>query len=420
MDSAFWTPLLGLGIPQPFVPSFVLHPLAPLLAWIPPIPWVRLLLIAHSVVGAIGMWLVGAVLGLPPIVRATGVVTFLLAAPVQNYVLSDFWPSHHVVWTLLPWVFLMTWRVLDPAISHSSARRWAGGLGLVSGIIAANANPAYLIVFVPLAVAVLGVPWRTTMRRAGWIAAAALIAGAISAPIIVHLVTEWPYFDPELERPNIQDPLPLRALWTALAHPFVAEPTTRTLFFGAPYTALALIGCTWFARRRLDLVVGFLVSLMLLFTTWVPMPLVSQRYQFRDPVTFCGLLLAGLALSRIIAGKGSWDCSSRRRPAAPGGRGWLRACPRGQPHQGRNHSGWGSRRGRRYGAGGYADRSHALARSPPLFAAREPHRRGTRIPDRRAWREHARVSRNPARERLVQGCVGGHDLARLQTVLRAC
>jgi hypothetical protein len=56
----------------------------------------------------------------------------------------------------------------------------------------------------------------------------------------------------------------------------------------------------WFARQRVDLVLGLLVSAVLLFTAWVPMPWVSQRYQFRDPVTLFGLVVAGLTLGRIM------------------------------------------------------------------------------------------------------------------------
>jgi hypothetical protein len=36
---------------------------------------------------------------------------------------------------------------------------------------------------------------------------------------------------------------------------------------------------------------------ILLFSGWIPVPWVSQRYQFRDPLTLCGILLAGLALN---------------------------------------------------------------------------------------------------------------------------
>src|SRR5688572_29599126 len=51
-----WTPLLGFGVPQPFTPNFNLHPFMPLLGVLSPIEWVRLLLTAHAVLGALGMW----------------------------------------------------------------------------------------------------------------------------------------------------------------------------------------------------------------------------------------------------------------------------------------------------------------------------------------------------------------------------
>src|SRR5262249_49541092 len=142
LDSAFWTSLLGLGVPQPFVPSYSFHPLALLMLWMRPVPWVRLLLAVHTVVGGIGMWRLSSALALPPVVRAAGVVTFLFSAPVQDYVLDDYWPSHYVVWTLLPWLLWMTWRLIDSAAaSERNTRRWAAGVGLLAGIAATNGNP---------------------------------------------------------------------------------------------------------------------------------------------------------------------------------------------------------------------------------------------------------------------------------------
>jgi hypothetical protein len=303
LDAEFWTPLLGLGLPQPMVPSFSHHPLSLLLAWMPPVGWVQLVLIAHTAVGAAGMWRLGAAFAMPPLVRATGVVTFLLAAPLQNYVLIDFWVTTHLAWALLPWIALAAWKVIDPATTDRDVRRWAAALGLVSGVTAASGHPGYFPVFVPVAATILIGGGRTTVRRAGWIAAAGLIAAAIAAPVLVQITTEVPHFDPALEWLRNLEPLPFAAAWTALAHPFVLEPAMRTLYFGAPYTLLALAGCALFVRARVDLVLGLLLSAVWLFTAWTPVALVSQRYQFRDPVIFCGILLAGLVLTRMMASR---------------------------------------------------------------------------------------------------------------------
>lgn len=303
LDAAFWTPLLGLGVPQPFVPSFAYHPFAPLLAWMSVVAWARLVLIAYAVAGAIGMWRLGTVLQLPAIVRATGVLTFLYSAPVQNYVLIDFWPTSYVAWTVLPWFTLMTWRLIEPETSGATTRRLAGWLGLIAGVTAASANPAYFPTFVPFAVAMLCRRPRATVRRLAWIATVLLVAAAVAAPVITQLVEESRYFGSSLDWGNLRDrarPLSLTDIWIAFGHPFIPEPSMRTLFFGGPYTVLSLAGCVWLARRHADLALGFVASAILLFTSSISIPLVSSRYQFRDPLTFCGILLAGLILREMM------------------------------------------------------------------------------------------------------------------------
>jgi hypothetical protein len=57
-DWSFWTSALGLGIPQPLTPNFLLHPLLPLLAVVTPVTWVRILLLIHTLTApqACGHW----------------------------------------------------------------------------------------------------------------------------------------------------------------------------------------------------------------------------------------------------------------------------------------------------------------------------------------------------------------------------
>jgi len=297
--AAFWTPLLGLGAPQPFIPSFAYHPLAPLLVWMEPIPWLRVLLVALTTTGATGMWRLGAVLGQPRAVRAVGVVTFLLSAPVLNYALIDLNPSIYAGWAAFPWLVAMMLSVLDPDARH--VRRWAAGLGLLAGITAASAHPGNLPVYIPAVAMVLLFAWKMCIRRAGWIAVAVMIAAAIASPVIVQLVVEARSFAPDLDQVRELDAMPLRGLLVALAHPLVPEPGMRSLFFGGPYLILAAVGCVWCARTQPGFVLGFVVSAFLLFTEAVPLPLTSTRYQIRDAVTFLGIVIAGLAVTRLLS-----------------------------------------------------------------------------------------------------------------------
>jgi hypothetical protein len=294
-DYLLWTPELGLGVSQPFVPNFGLHPLLPLLGVVSAATWVRVVLSAHLVAGAAGVWYLGRRLSLSPAIRAVCVITHVFAAPGQNYVLSDFWLSHFIVWTMAPWILLLAWRLLD----DDSRQRWpiAIVLGLVTGFTAASTNPGHAAVYAALAIAVLIARGNAVQRLWAPLALALVIAGALVLPNIVQLASEGRFFEGDLS--NLPDPLALTDASAALKRPFGTWEGTRTLFIGAPWTALALAGCVWFARTRTDLVLGATIAGILLFTTAVPVPFVSARYQFRDPLTICAILLGGLAAERL-------------------------------------------------------------------------------------------------------------------------
>jgi hypothetical protein len=304
----FWTPLLGLGAPQPLTPNFLLHPLSPLLPVLGPIAWSRTVVVAHTLLGAGGMWHVTKRLALSPIVRAICVVSFLLATPVQNYVLTDFWPSHYVVWTSMPWLLLLAWRGLEA--EERVLRRVMIALGLCGGLVVANTNPGHVIVYTTVASAVAIANWRRVASRWQWFVLAAVLAAAIASPTLVQLAHERTFFASDVQRSDVPDPLPPAASWTALFSPIPPPsslpineqlPFTRTLFFGGPFLALAIAGCFWFAGRRFDLVLALVLSAILLFTSFLSVPGVSARFHFRDPLTLAAILLAGLTLERLLS-----------------------------------------------------------------------------------------------------------------------
>jgi hypothetical protein len=61
---------------------------------------------------------------------------------------------------------------------------------------------------------------------------------------------------------------------------------------------LALAACVRGGWHRRELVVGLVFASAFLFTTLGPIALVSQRYQFRDPLVLCAIPLAGMAAER--------------------------------------------------------------------------------------------------------------------------
>jgi len=300
---AFWTSLLGLGLPQPFIPNFWFHPFLPLLAVWQPSTWVRVLLLAHTVAGAVGMWRLGRMLNFGPMVRAACTFTFLLAGPGINYALRDAWPSHWIVWTSTPWLLLCVWRTLD----SDGRNRWRLSvlLGLLGGLVIANANPAYAVVYAVVVVAVIAARWHSIIERWRPLSVSALIVLLISAPNAAMLLSERGLFPPGVGLQIQNRPLPPMAALDVLLRPLSnfasridpAYDDDRTLSFGGPFALLAIAACVRGRWNRRELVFGFAIGLALLFTP-IPIPLASQRYQFRDPVVLCAILLAGTAAER--------------------------------------------------------------------------------------------------------------------------
>jgi hypothetical protein len=312
-----WTGLLGLGLPLSLTPSFELHPLLPALALLEPANWARLLVIGHLLWGAAGIWMLTRAAGVSAVPRAVCVITFLFATPVQNYVMTDFWPSHLVAWTTMPWILLMTWRVMDAA--DPDVWFWAVALGLTTGLLLANTNPGHVVVYGTLGAATIAAHARRVAARWRWFGIAALIATAIAAPMLLQLRHEIVLFDPNLSLANVLDPLPASAFWTALFSPWPAPasmpidehlPFTRTLFFGGPFVVLCGVGCFIFARQRMELVLTIVVCSILLFSSTLSLSFVSARFHFRDPLTLAAIVLAGMTLDRLF-GRGGW-----RAPAA--------------------------------------------------------------------------------------------------------
>ena len=307
-DYAFWTSLLGLGLPQPLTPNFWLHPLLPLLPLVGSVLWVRILLLVHTLLGATGMWQLTKTLQLTPLTRAVCVVTFLLAAPVCNYVFTDFWPSHYVVWTSMPWVLVLVWRILDGDSSKAPQRSLA--LGLSAGLVVANTNPGHILVYVTLLLAVALTNARRLAARWPWIALSVLIAGAIASPNLAQLLHERRMFDPNLGVDTVRNPLTWSSLRTVFFSPWslpesspgrIDPAVARTLFFGGPFAALSVVGCLVFAKRRPDLVLTLVTAAFMLFTSVLWLPFASARFHFRDPLTLAAIPLAGLAADRLLS-----------------------------------------------------------------------------------------------------------------------
>lgn len=303
---ATWTSTLGFGVPQPLIPNLNMHPLVPLLAVVSPAAWVRALYVAHSALGAFGMWHLGRLLQLSPFVRAACVLSFLFATPTQNYSFTDTWPSHYVLWTSAPWLLLMAWRLL--AATGRDLRRWSVLLGVCAGLALASTNPGHAPVYSVVVAAVVAAEWRAVLARWSWLAVAILIALAIAGPNLVQVATERT-LAADLEVVKESNPLPPAAAWDAFLRPFsssehpwqvdVVLRGARRPFFGGPFAVLALLGAFLFWRSHRGLVLGAAFAFLMLFTPLLPLISV-HRYHFRDPLVLCAVPLAGLAADHLL------------------------------------------------------------------------------------------------------------------------
>ena len=308
---SFWTSLLGFGVPQPLIANYWMHPLLPLLAFMTPPTWMRLLLAVHSILGAAGMWRLCRTLDIRPLVSAICAATFLLATPSQNYVLIDFWPSLWISLTSMPWVVLGAWRVLNGPPRHLAG--WAAGLGLLCGLVIATGNPGNVVIYGVVALAVLLAQPRAAAARWRYLLAAGIIAIAMTAPNAVLLATEQQFFDPGLTRSSGSDPLRPGAAWDVFLRPLsqsgmpwdadVMERGARTLFFGGPFALLAVIGCLRLGWQRRDLAFAVMLAALPLFIAAFPAMGSSDRYLFRDPLILCAVPLAGMAADRGLRGR---------------------------------------------------------------------------------------------------------------------
>jgi hypothetical protein len=289
------------------VPNFDMHPLVPLLAVVSPTTWARLLLVAHTLLGAAGMWQLARVLQITPLVRAVCVFTFLLATPTQNYTLTDFWPSHYVMWTSAPWLLLIAWRMLGA--TGRDVRGYGVMLGVCAGLVLATTHPGHAPVYGVVVLAVAVARWRAVLARWQWLLAAALIALAIASPGLTQLATERQVFNPDLGIVKYPAPLPPSAVRDVFLRPFslsehpwqtdVLNGGTRTLFFGGPFAVLCLLGLIRLGRSHPALAIGVTLASVLLFTSLPPMTFLS-RFHFRDPLLLCAIPLAGLAADHLL------------------------------------------------------------------------------------------------------------------------
>jgi len=312
-ELGLWTSQFALGVPQPFAQSLSMHPLVALLAVMPVVPWVQLFYSVHLVLGATGMWLVLRRVGVSTLASATGVATFVLAAPAQNYVLRDFWPTAWSVYTLAPLVLLGILALLE-ARTQPERLTASVGLGLAAGLVGSTGHQGVVVVFIPAFLVFMTPHVRKVVRDWRWWLLAAAIATIVSAPVAVRLLEEAELSPAVLSRAD-RTSLSLDGRDVFL-RPFdpsagdwvqtIRDRGVRVPFFGGPAAVLFLVYiAAW--RTRVDFVLASLVSLLPLVVPGIPLSRYpSAAFIFRDPLILFAVPIAMLGLDRMARRSVPW------------------------------------------------------------------------------------------------------------------
>jgi hypothetical protein len=307
--SPFWTPLLGLGMPQPFRISYLMHPLGFTFAFGAEFG-MNVLTAVHLAIGAAATYCLALALGISRPIAVLCAASIVFSTTVTQVLYYDNWFTHIVSWSLLPLAALMLLRLLD-AGDRASAAFYALALGLTVGFQISTGliiRPIiYVLLLAPLALA----RPIASLQRLGWIAAAALVALACGATNILPLFDEFHRAAATAVRAQHHDFTLSDHLWGAFGRPLAvltlaaekdASTTLRVVGFGPVFAALAVIQLLRTpANPNIRAVAVALLGAVayLVLPASVYLDIIPFTWPFRDGVNLYGVLLGGVLLTSM-------------------------------------------------------------------------------------------------------------------------
>ena len=306
--SPFWTPLLGIGMPQPFRISYLMHPLGAAFAVGPEFGMIVLTSV-HLAIGAVATYYLAIYLGISRLVAVLCAISALFSTTITQILYFDDWFTHVVTWSLVPVSALLLLRLLD-ATDRTSVAFYALALGLTVGFQMSTAliirSIFYVLLLAPLALA----RPVATFHRIGWLAAAALVALVCGSTNFLVLFNELWRADPAAMRARHGDFSVAQHMWGAFVQPFAvlagtapppANETLRVIGFGPIFAFFALIQVF---RPASDpnvraIAVALVASIVFMLLPQSAYLYVLFTWAFRDGVNLYGILLAGVLLTSI-------------------------------------------------------------------------------------------------------------------------
>jgi hypothetical protein len=319
---AWWNPDVALGSPWPIPTGMTHSPFSLLFLWLPPMTVVGITVAGHTtLMGAAGLAFFRRY-GLQGGVLAAALFTLQLSTAIEYLYWSDA-IAVYVTWTMVAPMFLMVDIILRDIRSHALVAALAFG-GIV-GYVCLNGHIGVLSIYlVGLALFVLSHP-SLMLRRLGFFVLAVVVAVVIGAEKLTYLLVETRLFSPDTLRDQqglnggiwgliyngflrplfIPDPRFLLEARGWLSAFVAANSFSRTLGFGAVFTALAIIAVAApqvirpFRHHR-ALAVTFVVSTLLMLwpVRWLPV-FISATWPLRDVALVVGVVLAGLAFAAL-------------------------------------------------------------------------------------------------------------------------
>jgi hypothetical protein len=300
----FWNHLVGFGVPQTAPKTLTHHPFILLTMYLS-MDWaLTIFYIFHIYAGITGFWVLCNFLRFNKIVVYLCVFTYAFSPASLNYFFRDFWPTHVVMWTILPWVVLIFLRLISSE-TKQQALIYSILLGLLGGLTAINGHLGHLscilVAFVGFA---LG-EWRRSLKNAGWILLSLLISSLIVAPTIYAMSLEF------LNLPNSDkrvQPMGSLNIWSLWLWPFdnpswySYASNYRDPSIGGPFLILTFFGIL-FRNLRGRFHSGFFTGVIFGVVFWfLPQDglfIFSGNLPIRDPLIIFSILIAGSALTSL-------------------------------------------------------------------------------------------------------------------------
>ena len=313
----FWTSFFGFGMPSPFFTDLSHHPLFLLIATKTGFAIV-LLYFLHLLIGAYGTWRLCLHFKIKEPIALVCAITFLLSSPSINYTYANFWITHLIGWTSLPFMTLFTIKFLE-ATDLRQARLYTLALSLCLGFTALSSHPTVTL-FDCLFIALLAIGnWRSLIRHWGAFLASGSMVLLICGGKIFYTIQQYLKFPANLTPPLVPFNLGWNVFWGLFLNPFFIAGTpfsaqaidqdmrSRLISFGAIFAITAILAIV-FWRKVAAGKSSFLLPLVVFTLLYAFRPaflngLTSGPVDFYIPLVLMGIIYAGWGLD-WLAGKG--------------------------------------------------------------------------------------------------------------------